>query len=89
MDFFDKDYLKSLGFKVIKDDGQYGHAIDIKTNGMTHIYWNRKGRSLTYFGEKLEKNCGISIRKDADTRTVFDGYIFERDQLALLLKMTW
>ncbi len=88
-DIFEPEYMKSIGFKVTEDDGQYGKAIDIRTNGMTHIGWNRKGHSCTYFGEPLEKNCSVGIRKDADTRYVFNGYIYNREQLELLLKLTW
>lgn len=84
-----KEFMKELGFKTTKDDGQYGQAKCIKTNGMTVIYWNREGRSCTYFGEKLEKNIAIEIRKDADTRTAFNGYIFCQSDLKDILKRTW
>lgn len=86
---FSKEFMKELGFKTVKDDGVYGKAIDIKTNGMTVIYWNREGRSCTYFGEKLEKNIAVEIRKDADTRTAFNGYIFNQYDIRELLKQTW
>jgi hypothetical protein len=83
------DFLKDLGFKVIKDDGQYGEAHDIKTNGMTVLNWNREGHWCTYFGEKLEPNISISIKKDGGTRYAFNGYIFDEKELEYLLKRTW
>lgn len=84
-----KPFLKELGFKTVKDDGQYGQAKCIRANGMTTIAWNRKGRSCTYFGEKLEPNIAIEIRKDGGTRAAFNGYIFNERELEYLLKRTW
>lgn len=86
---FSKSFMKDLGFKTTKDDGTYGVAKDIRTNGMTVIYWNRGGHSCTYFGDKLEKNISVTIRKDGDSRTAFNGYIFHENQLKDLLEMTW
>lgn len=88
-DLFDSKYLDSIGFKITKDDGVCGVAIHKRTNGMTVIWWNREGHSCTYFGEKLSKNVSFGIRKDGDTRTAFSGYVFDRDQIELLLKLTW
>lgn len=84
-----KEYLESLGFKVVKDDGQYGEAKDIRTNGMTIINWNREGHGVTYFGEKLEPNISVGIKKDGGTRTIFNGYIFDESELEYLLKRTY
>jgi len=83
------EYLKSLGFKVVKDDGQYGEAVDIRANGMTILNWNREGRGVTYFGEKLEPNIGLTIKKDGGTRTAFNGYIFDEKELEYILKRTY
>ena len=55
---------------------------------MTHIYWNNDGHSVTYFGDKLKPNISFSIRKDADTRYAFNGYVFTQDDVRLLLKLT-
>lgn len=87
-DIFEKDYLESIGFKTVKDDGVFGEASSIKPRGMTIINWNREGHHCTYFGDKLEKNVSVGIRKDAGTRTAFSGYVFNREQLELLIKLT-
>ena len=84
-----KNFMKSIGFKTTKDDGIFGEAKDIKSNGMTIINWNRNGRIYSYFGKKLDKNIDISIKKDGGTRTAFDGYIFCEHQLKELLELTW
>lgn len=87
-DIFDKDYLKSIGFKVTADSGQYGTAKDIRTNGITLLAWNRDGARCTYFGEPLEKNVSFEIKKDGGTRTAFSGYVYNREQLELIIKLT-
>jgi len=84
-----KEFMSKVGFKTTSDDGVYGEAICVRTNGMTVINWNREGRNCTYFGEKLEPNIAVTIKKDGGTRTAFNGYIFREDQLGDLLKMTW
>jgi hypothetical protein len=87
-DIFDKDFLNSIGFEVVKDDGQYGEAHSKRAKGMTVINWNREGASCTYFGDKLEKNSFVGIKKDGGTRTVFNGYVFDRSQLELIIRLT-
>lgn len=84
-----KEFMRELGFNTIRDDGVYGEAIDIRTNGMTIINWNREGHSCTYFGDKLESNINLEIKKDGGTRTVFCGYIFNENELKDILRMTW
>jgi hypothetical protein len=84
-----KTFMKEIGFKTVKDDGQYGEAKDIRTNGMTVINWNREGRGCTYFGEKLDENIAISIGKDGGTRMAFNGYIFNQNEIKDILKRTW
>ena len=70
------------------DSGQwYGHAVD--RIGMTHIRWNTGGHSVTYFGEELEPNIGVEIKKDGSTRTVFNGYCFTKEEFQLIMKLTW
>ena len=70
-----------------KGDHYYGVAVD--RLGMTYIYWNTEGHSCTYFGDKLERNIGVAIRKDGDTRYVFNGYCFNEDEFRIILKNTW
>lgn len=90
-DFITDELLLELGFKKVKAVGepQYGKAIDIKTNGMTVLTWNTEGHSCTYFGEKLEANISLGIGKDGGTRTTFNGYVFNEDDLRKVLKLTW
>lgn len=88
-DFFDKEFIESLGFEVIKDDGQYGEAV-CKRSCMINIHWNRQGHHMTYFGDSInEYNCSFSVMKDGKTRTVFSGYVFSKDDIERILKMTW
>lgn len=87
-ELFNKEHLHDLGFTLIKDDGQCGSAKCKRANGMTVIWWNRNGHSCTYFGDKLEENISFGIRKDGDTRTAFSGYVFNKEQVELLLKLT-
>lgn len=56
---------------------------------MTYLYWNEEGCSVTYFGEILEPNISLAIRKDGDTRYAFNGYVFNQDDVRRLLKLTW
>lgn len=86
---FSKTFMKEIGFRTTKDDGKYGEAKCIRTNGMTKIAWNREGRSCTYFGDKLTPNISVEIRKDGGTRLAFNGYIFYENQLKDILKLTW
>ena len=87
-DIFDKDYLESLGFYIVSDDGQYGKATF--GNGATVIQWNRWGHHCTYYGKPIEEyNCSFSIRKDGGTRYAFNGYVFSRKDIERLLEMTW
>lgn len=84
---FTEDFLKEIGFTLISEEKSYGSAKD--RTGMTILYWNEDGHSCTYFGNKLDLNVSFSIRKDADTRTAFDGYVFSQDDVRRLLKLTW
>lgn len=91
-------HLEEAGFNLVEYNvrtdrtEQYsatGKAIDKRTNGMTILYWNTRGHSVTYFGTPLPKNISLNIRKDGDTRNAFNGYIFNPQQLNLLLNLTW
>jgi len=95
MEIFTDEFLKEIGFKLVSRKNsefspfqEFGKAVDIRTNGITTIYWNNDGRSCTYFGDKLEKNISFEIRKDGDTRTAFNGYAFNSDEVKLILKLT-
>lgn len=88
-DIFDKKYIESIGFKLDKDDGQYGKATRIKDGGMTLIRWNRQGPTQTYLGKRFEKKAAsFSIHKDGDTRMAFNGHIFSRKDIETLFKLT-
>ena len=67
----------------------YGRAIDKRTNGMTVLEWNNEGPSCTYFGDPLEDSVYLSIGKDGDTRKVFNGYVFTKEDVEFLLSRTW
>lgn len=91
---FTEEFLEEIGFTLVygkiseyKPNKPYGCAKD--RIGLTHLYWNEEGNSCTYFGEKLEENVSLSIRKDADTRYAFNGYVFSQDDVRRLLKLTW
>ena len=90
---FTPEFLKEIGFNLVHETKSeyrpfmyYGRAKD--KIGMTHILWNEEGHSCTYFGDKLEPNTSVEIRKDGDTRTAFNGYVFSQDEVRLLLKLT-
>lgn len=89
MDLFEKEYIESLGFKVVKDDGQYGEATSVMPKGMTVLQWNRDGASCTYLGEKLPDNAYFSIQKDGGTRYAFNGHVFSREDIEKTLELTW
>lgn len=91
---FTEEFLKEIGFTLVYDkisafkpNKPYGCAKD--RCGMTHIYWNEDGHSCTYFGDKLEENYSFGIRKDADTRYAFNGYVYNQDDVRKLLSLTW
>ena len=91
---FTPEFLKEIGFGLIsekisefKPNLPYGSAKD--RYGMSYIYWNENGYSCTYFGMPLEPNYAMSIRKDGDTRTAFNGYVFNQDDVSTVLKLTW
>lgn len=87
---FTDDFIKEINFKFVNCDenSQYGEASSNYPNGMTIINWNNEGHHCTYFGDKLESNVSMSIKKDGGTRTVFNGYVFTQDDIRNLLKLT-
>ncbi len=94
-EIFTDEFLKEIGFKLVSRKNsqfipfqEYGKAVDIRTSGLTTIYWNNDGHSCTYFGDKLEDNITFNVKKDADTRTVFNGYVFNEEEVKLILKLT-
>ena len=91
---FTPEFLKEIGFTVVSEKRSEYHPFQIygcakDRIGLTHIYWNEEGCHCTYFGEALQPNTAVSIRKDADTRTVFNGYVFCQDDVRHLLRLTW
>lgn len=57
--------------------------------GLTLIEWCTRGHSVTYFGEELDANMAVGIKKDAGTRTVFNGYCFNKEDFEKVLNLTW
>ncbi len=93
MKIFTKEFLKEIGFTLIKEEKSkfepfklYGSAKD--KIGLTIISWSEEGHSCTYFGKKLKNNTSVRITKDGGTRTVFDGYVFNQNEIKLLLNLT-
>ena len=94
-EIFTDVFLKEIGFKLISRKNsefnpfqEYGKAVDVRTNGITTIYWNNGGHSCTYFGDKLEENTSFCVKKDADTRTAFNGYVFNEEDVKRILTLT-
>lgn len=93
---FTEEFLEEIGFeRTYTSDGsgyelknQYGKAQDKRTKGMTILEWNNEGHSCTYFGEPLESNVSFGIKKDAGTRNAFNGYVYNQEQVKLLLNLT-
>lgn len=91
---FTPEFLEEIGFTLVYEKPPknpkrpldiYGCAV---RRGMTHLYWHEEGYSCTYYGEDNEPNTSLSIRKDADTRNAFNGYVFTQDDVRRLLKLT-
>lgn len=87
---FTEDFIKEIGFKFSNGDenSQYGEAVSLITRGMTVINWNTGGHTCTYFGDNLNENVSVSIKKDAGSRTVFNGYVYSQDDMRMLLDRT-
>lgn len=87
---FTAAFLEEVGFTFSKGDenSQYGEAISKRPKGMTILNWNNEGHFCTYFGDKLPENVSLYIGKDGGTRTAFNGYVFNQDQVRLLLELT-
>jgi hypothetical protein len=92
LQIFTPEFLKEIGFTFVETASTksrpdiYGCAKD--KIGLTHLYWNNEGAGVTYFGDKLDPNTYLTIKKDAETRTVFNGYVFTQDDVRQLLKLT-
>jgi hypothetical protein len=76
------DYLDSIGFEKVKDDGQYA------------TYHNKAGYVGRFYGPMCvgkrilifnRDGNYITIKEDAGTRTVFNGVIKHRDELEIIL----
>lgn len=94
-DFITTEVLSSLEFHLTKYEESdwkigvfYGTAESLFPKGMTIINWNTRGCSCTYNGDKLQPNIAISVMKDGGTRTVFNGYIFNEEQLKTIINLT-
>lgn len=79
---FDGDYLESIGFTAVSDNGRYG------------VYHNKAGYVGRYYGPMCvgkriiqfnRDGNWVTIKEDAGTRTVFNGVIKSRDELEIIL----
>jgi len=88
-DFFDKDFLKEIGFLITSDDGTYGKAESISPKGKKLLFWNREGTSCDYFGIPItKKNAFFVVEEDGGTRTVFHGIVYSQEDIKLILSLT-
>ena len=87
-DLFEKEFIESLGFTVITEDGVCGKAESKIPRGKKVLYWNRKGRNIDYFGNPIEFGYNFYIGDDGDSRTTFSGIVRTRDQIKLILELT-
>ncbi len=87
-DPFNKEYIESLGYKVINEDGVYGQAESINPKGKKILSWNREGRKIDYFGNPIEFGILFGIRDDGNTRTTFSGIVRTKEQIKLLIELT-
>jgi hypothetical protein len=104
-EIFTPEFLKEIGFTPVTKyesesfDGKitkyeveppYGRAIDKRSNGMTVLTWNTEGPDIDYFGEPIEEgSVYFGVGKDGGTRTAFNGYVFNQDDVRRVLKLTW
>ncbi|MFT6125817.1 MAG: hypothetical protein ACJAVA_000259 [Flavobacteriaceae bacterium] len=94
-----KDFIKEVledpstfgGFKIISYKEHKGRWYGVAQDriNLTKISWSTWGHSCTYFGKKLDKNISVGIRKDADTRYVFNGYCYTKEDFIKVLNLTW
>ena len=88
-DLFEKDFIESLWYIVVSDDGVCGKAESKIPRGKKVLYWNRKGRNIDYFGNPIEFGVNFGIGDDGDSRTTFNGIVRTREQIELLLELTF
>lgn len=91
---FTPEFLEEIGFTLVKEEKStykpyqiYGEAKD--RTGMTVLNWNEDGPSMTYFREPLEPCIYLGVGKDGGTRTAFNGYVFNQDDVRKVLSLTW
>jgi len=86
-DFFKKEFLLSLGFKVTEDNGQYGKAESIRPKGKILLSWNREGTNINYFGDPMPggKNSFFGVEEDGGTRTGFNGIVYSEDDVKFIV----
>lgn len=86
-DLFEKEFIESLGYEVISDDGVYGKAESTRAKGMTILSWNREGTTINYFGDKIEYGAFFGIQKDGGTRTAYNGLVRTREQVEMFVEL--
>lgn len=91
LNLFTDELLEELGFKLeyrkiskFSPFQEYGRA----KSGMTTLSWNTEGAFCTYHGEPNKDNNIFYIGKDCDTRTAFNGYVFNQEDIRKVIKLT-
>lgn len=87
-DYFDKEFMKSIGFEVIKDNGQYGEAHSIIPKGKIIINFNRDYAYDYLTRNPVPESNFVGIKEDGGTRIVFSGFITSKEDLKFILSKT-
>lgn len=86
---FTDEFLDEIDFcRTRQTKDGCGRAVSKRPNGMTVLEWNNEGHSCTYFGEELESNVSLGVGKDGGTRTAFNGYVFNQEDVKNILRLT-
>ncbi len=74
----DEEYMKLLGYKLIKDDGEYAKYENLP--GTVNPGYGRMfaGKQIIYINRGYQPDKDgvfVGIREDGDTRNVFNGFV--------------
>lgn len=82
-----EEYMLSLGYKLIKDDGIYAKYSNI--GGLVCLSYGvmPENKRFIYFNGEYDAKQGVfcGIREDGDTRSVFNGVIDSEITFKLIL----